>query len=71
MVSLGIISIPAKYKMLKYAVFLVENEDMFYQAWKGLEATWYALMERWKTCPMSKSAVQGVISSPFAKKIRQ
>ena len=53
--SLGIISIPAKYNVLNFAVGPVENEDIFYQSWKGVEATWYALMDnkRWKICPMS------------------
>ena len=56
MISLGIISIPAKYNVLNYAVGPVENEDLFYQGWKGVEATWYAFMDaqRWKICPMSK-----------------
>ena len=55
MISLGIISIPAKYNALNFAVGPVENEDIFYQSWKGVEATWYALMDnkRWKICPMS------------------
>ena len=54
MVSLGIISIPAKYNILNYAVGPVENEDLFLRSWQGIEATWYALMEQWKICPMSK-----------------
>ncbi len=53
MVSLGIISIQAKYIVLYYAVCPVKNKDLFYQAWKGVEATWYAPMERWKTWPLS------------------
>ena len=53
MVSLGIISIPAKYNVLNFAVGPVENEDLFYRAWEGVEATWYALMNNWKCCPMS------------------
>ncbi len=54
MVSLGIISIPAKYNILNYAVGPVENEDLFLRSWQGIETTWYALMEQWKLCPMSK-----------------
>jgi hypothetical protein len=44
MVSLGIISIPAKYNILNYAVGPVENEDLFLRSWQGIEATWYTLM---------------------------
>jgi hypothetical protein len=56
MISLGIISILAKYNLLNYAVSPVENEDLFLSGLEGRrlgEATWYALMERWKTCPTS------------------
>jgi hypothetical protein len=48
------ISIPAKYKILNYAVGPVENEDLFLSARQDIEATWYALMQQWKMCPMSK-----------------
>ncbi len=51
MISLGIISIPAKYNVLNFTVGPVENEKLFVRSWEGVEATYFAVMDNWKCCP--------------------
>jgi hypothetical protein len=41
MALMGIVSIPARYNVLNYCIGPVENEVIFFQAWKGVEALWY------------------------------
>ena len=53
MVSLGINSIPAKFNTLNYCIGPVENQDLFTQAWDGVEKTYFAFMNKWKCCNMS------------------
>lgn len=53
MVSFGITSIPARFNTLNYCIGPVENCDLYVQAWDGVQATWYSLMNAWKCCAMS------------------
>jgi hypothetical protein len=46
----------------------VENEDLFLRSWEGIEATWFALIQRWKLCPMSKEHCQLCHLLSFSRK---